>query len=50
MELAKKRTVGDPFAGKYDQGPQVLGCCSKCTSGNQASSASLYTPGWLRRL
>ena len=23
VELAKKRTVGDPFAGKYDQGPQV---------------------------
>lgn len=30
VELAKKRTVGDPFAGKYDQGPQVLGCCSEC--------------------
>jgi Aldehyde dehydrogenase family len=23
VELAKKRTVGDPFTGKYDQGPQV---------------------------
>lgn len=23
VELAQKRTVGDPFTGKFDQGPQV---------------------------
>jgi acyl-CoA reductase-like NAD-dependent aldehyde dehydrogenase len=48
VELAKKRTVGDPFAGSYDQGPQasarVLSSAACDTSSMEACVTSRTGP------